>query len=198
MIPKDRLIAALRHLCAEEGGPRGVAMEIGASAENLSQILAGTLLPSGAPRGVGPGLQRKLERRYPGWANDKSNSAPQDEGLPQQLRLPPVTVVPTIQWGDLMKIRLPETFRITAPDDSMAPKVRLGKVLIFSSGEAPKAGDGVLVSDADGNCHFRQYRTGRAGTWQAFALNEAFQELDSRRDGLTVLAVLVAEEGRWA
>ncbi len=33
---------------------------------------------------------------------------------------------------------------------------------------------------------------------QACALNEAFQELDSARDGLTVLAVLVAEEGRWA
>ena len=38
------------------------------STENLKQIIAGTSLPSGAPRGVGPHLQSKLDAAYPGWS----------------------------------------------------------------------------------------------------------------------------------
>jgi hypothetical protein len=43
-------------------------MEIEASAENLKQILRGVTLESGARRGVGPNLQKKLEAKYPGWS----------------------------------------------------------------------------------------------------------------------------------
>jgi hypothetical protein len=68
MTAKDRLIEALKALCAREGGPTAVADEIGANDQTLKQIIAGTKLPSGRPRGVGPDLQRRLERRYPGWS----------------------------------------------------------------------------------------------------------------------------------
>lgn len=67
MSPRDVFVRALRSLCDAEGGPEKVADEAGVSAENLRQILAGTLLPSGRPRGVGPAVQRKLDERYPGW-----------------------------------------------------------------------------------------------------------------------------------
>lgn len=63
----------------------------------------------------------------------------------------------------------------------------------------PRPGDGVLVSDSSGGVYFRIYRAGRADRWTAVALNPAYgPDLDSERDGLRVLAVLKAEEGRWA
>lgn len=67
MSPKDHLIARLRALCAEHGVDT-VADATASSEENLKQILAGTRLPSGAPRGVGPTLQRRLDAAYPGWS----------------------------------------------------------------------------------------------------------------------------------
>lgn len=70
MTPKEHLIERLRALCGPGDGYQAIALEIDASAEGLKQILAGTKLPSGQPRGVGPELQRKLEARYPGWAKD--------------------------------------------------------------------------------------------------------------------------------
>ena len=74
MTPKRQLIEAFRALCEREGGHVAVADEIGANEQNLWQILAGIKLPSGEPRGVGPNLQRRLEQRYPGWANAPSQA----------------------------------------------------------------------------------------------------------------------------
>lgn len=61
----------------------------------------------------------------------------------------------------------------------------------------PRAGDGVLVRDDDGNHFFRIYRERRPGHWEAAALNPAFQALNSERDGLHVLAVMTAVFQRW-
>lgn len=68
MTPKEHLIHRLKVLCGASGGAEAVADQAGISADNLKQILAGTTLPSGAPRGVGPSIQRKLDAAYPGWA----------------------------------------------------------------------------------------------------------------------------------
>ena len=57
--PKLELIEALRRLCAVHG-VLVVADTIGANDQTLKQILVGTKLPSGEPRGVGPNLQRRL------------------------------------------------------------------------------------------------------------------------------------------
>lgn len=67
--PKDRLIAQLKALCKKHG-LETVAEQARISAENLRQIVAGRKLESGAPRGVGPTLQRKLEAKYPGWSDE--------------------------------------------------------------------------------------------------------------------------------
>lgn len=68
MSPKDHLIHRLKLLCAAHGGVEAVADKAGLSADSLKQILAGYALPSGAPRGVGPGSAKKLEAAFPGWA----------------------------------------------------------------------------------------------------------------------------------
>lgn len=94
---------------------------------------------------------------------------------------------------------LPRTFRICIEDSSMAPKVKPGAWVHFNCREVPtvRPGDGVLVRDSTGRPHFRIYRSGRPGEFEAHAVNEHFQPLYSERDGLTVLAVLTAVEERW-
>lgn len=66
---RDALIEALERLCQLHGGHKAVADEAGVSADYLWQILNGTPLPSGQPRGVGARLARKIDAKYPGWAN---------------------------------------------------------------------------------------------------------------------------------
>ena len=63
----DPAVHALKMLCDAHGGYKAVAEQAEVSAENLSQILAGTLLPSGNPRGIGARLKVKLTQAYPGW-----------------------------------------------------------------------------------------------------------------------------------
>jgi transcriptional regulator with XRE-family HTH domain len=109
--------------------------------------------------------------------------------------------VPSITWEQIkMSVRkngLPPVFRVQMVDNAMAPRAGSGAWVQFSSTEAARPGDGVLVRDALGNQYFRQYRAGRPGCWEAHADNAAFAALDSERDGLEVLAVLMAVEARW-
>lgn len=92
---------------------------------------------------------------------------------------------------------LPPQFRVAAPDDSMAPRVRKGELLELDTTLQPRAGDGVLVRDDAGHCYLRTYRERRPGHWEAAAVNPAFQALDSERDGLRVIAVVTAVFQRW-
>ena len=67
MSKKDQYVLALERLCKEHGGPDAVAFVIHSSADNLKQILNSTPLPSGNPRGVGPGIRKKLSAAFPSW-----------------------------------------------------------------------------------------------------------------------------------
>lgn len=93
---------------------------------------------------------------------------------------------------------LPELFLIEAPDDAMAPAVRKGQRVEFSTGLTPNPDDGVLVRDKVGNLYFRQFKPRRAGLWEAHPKNSAFLPLSSTEDGLEVVAVLTAVHGRWS
>lgn len=135
----------------------------------------------------------------PGWTDAQHSVAgepPARWAVAQVLSLPPV-YSPLITWGENMTKELPRKFRVAAPDDSMAPRVRTGELLEFDTSLQPRAGDGVLVRDDAGHHFFRIYRERRPGHWEAAALNPAFQALDSERDGLHVLAVLTAVFQRW-
>ena len=87
MTPKEAAIHALKALCGRvEGGYVAVADAANVSAENLAQILAGTKLPSGEPRGVGPKVAQALERAFPGWATPVPGTvlhAPRPYGAPR-------------------------------------------------------------------------------------------------------------------
>jgi hypothetical protein len=124
-------------------------------------------------------------------------------GVASQARLMsferPTLPPPIIQWGNLMTMgdSIPPEFRVTAPDEALAPRLRQGQRVTLDTRALPaRPGDCVLVEDKTGNIHLRIYSPG-VGRWTGRAENTAYQDLDSERDGLTVLAVLTAHEGRW-
>lgn len=127
--------------------------------------------------------------------------APAQSLMAQPVSLQAVQTVPSITWEQIKmsvgKDGLPPVFRVQMVDNAMAPRAGAGAWVQFSSTETARPGDGVLVRDALGNPYFRQYRAGRPGCWEAHADNSAFASLDSERDGLEVLAVLMAVEARW-
>lgn len=124
---------------------------------------------------------------------------PPSTGVAQYVSQGSPTVVPIFEWGDLMSLPLlPPVFKVAAPDDALLPTLRAGQHVELTTGITPRPGDGILVADANGNWYLRLYRERRRGEWIAHATNEAFEPLESIRDGLVVLAVVTATEGRWS
>jgi len=64
---KDPMVQALIALCNREGSYKDVAAIARVSPDNLWQIVSGTKLPSGNPRGVGPSLRKKITDAFPNW-----------------------------------------------------------------------------------------------------------------------------------
>ncbi|MCK6432012.1 MAG: hypothetical protein L6Q68_03120 [Aquabacterium sp.] len=87
-----------------------------------------------------------------------------------------------------MQIDIPKQFRVRVVDDAMAPLAPAGTICTFAV-QAPTVGDGVLVRDASGDLHFRQYRQRVGGGFEARPLNDAYSWLDSAEHDLTVVAV---------
>jgi len=94
MTRDDIRLTNLRKLVQEYRTITALAEEVGTSEKYLSQILSGTLLPSGKPRGVGNALARKLETgtmKDPGWMDldhDKdSTTANHPEHTPEEAEL---------------------------------------------------------------------------------------------------------------
>lgn len=56
---------------------REVARRAGVSPDNLYQVAAGTMLPSGVPRSVGRELRLKLDEAYPTWLDGIGDGQPQ-------------------------------------------------------------------------------------------------------------------------
>lgn len=80
------------------------------------------------------------------------------------------------------------------PDDSMAPEIHAGEFICFDPAVSPDAGDVVLLADQQGGLWVRRYRPKPGGQFEAVPLNTWHAPLDSRRDELQLLAVLV---GHW-
>lgn len=132
-------------------------------------------------------------------SESEDHPAAEGSGLPalaQQLIHPePIMVPRTIDWESLMSEPLPPFFRAVLPDDAMGIDYPKGAVVNFTTTELPaRARDLVLVADADGDVHFREFQQGRGDKWQAVALVSGYAPLDSESDGLRVLAISM---GRW-
>jgi hypothetical protein len=149
-------------------------------------------------RGIPPRQHAAIAQSL-GWSTDELLGLTVRKRLAQSVSLEKITVPTLIEWGEVVSEKeLPAVFEVQAPDDAMAPRVRVGQTIKFDRTIEPRPGDGVLVRDASGAPYFRLYRAGRPGEWEAHALNEAYRPLDSVRDGLQVIAVLVGVNARWA
>lgn len=121
------------------------------------------------------------------------------ETVAQYLIHPEIEHAPHIDWGAKMTTDdLPDVFWLTMKDNAMAPRAGTGKRICFSRKLQARAGDGVLVRDRTGELYFREMRLATADRWTAHASNNIFAPLDSVADGLQIVAVLMAEEGRWS
>lgn len=78
MTYEDPAVQAFRRLAASVGGVKVIAAVIDANRQSLDQIIKGVKLPSGASRGVGPGLRKKLSEHYPGWLTSSPTDTPAD------------------------------------------------------------------------------------------------------------------------
>lgn len=97
-------VTALQALCTREGGYKSVADALGVNDQSIYQIVTRKKLPSGRPKGIGPGLRDKLNSRYPNW--NKSVEIADD--MPQRLKAALATVasmlrsIPEDQWGNAL------------------------------------------------------------------------------------------------
>lgn len=207
----DPAVAALVELLRREGGEAVVGAVINANPKSLYQIASGRRLKSGKPKGVGRQLREKLERHYPGWLSLASTAlgerpagyaaagkvAPLNPGsartrIPLQARIAP----PKIGWEALSMSDLPPEFETELPDNAMAPEAPRGTRCIFITACQPEPGDWVLLRDAGGRIHCREYRVLPDGQWEAHAINRAFLPMRSHSDDLEVLAVFDGHRGR--
>ena len=100
----------------------------------------------------------------------------------------------TCTWEFILSaVPLPPRFRLSMPDDALAPGTPRGTTLIFSTSAAPVFGHGVLVEAADGARHVRRYAQAPHGQWIAEARNSAYVSIASET-GAKVLAVVIGRE----
>lgn len=107
--------------------------------------------------------------------------------------------MPFLAWENLMQLDdVPDRFWTAAPDNALAPRLSAGRHLLIDRTLAPRGGDAVLVKDSSGSLHLRIYVPGPAGRWTAVPDNtQHFHTLESDRDGLKIIGVLDAVQGRW-
>jgi SOS-response transcriptional repressor LexA len=179
MQSREVLVNALTALCAREGGYHAVAAEAHVSADNLWQILHGTLLPSGKPRSVGARLAAKLDARYPGWMNAQyAPKGVQLQTVAREVSHPPnntqpmpanqVPVIGTLEMGEESMFELrsltdgkpigqvpalsdkPGTHAVRVFGDNLYPAVRHGAVLVVDPNAPAVEGELALLETMDG------------------------------------------------
>ena len=95
--------------------------------------------------------------------------------------------------------KLPKSFTLVLRDGALGDEFPKGSIGYFERYEPgvvePIEGKGVLVSDREGNPCVRIYEFQRAGQWRAVAHAKGYGALESERDGLTILAVMLG--GFW-
>lgn len=114
--------------------------------------------------------------------------------LAQELSHPGLPNAPVlIDWSRVLKPPLPDQFTLIVRDESMVlndpPSMHPGDFAIFSSASSAAPGQVVLISDREGNVYIRRYQQRTPTRWAAVARNDAYETLDSERDGLKVLAI---------
>lgn len=193
-------IAEIRHanlqaLIEQHGGLMRFAELIDRSHSHVSQLRNRSPRGDGKERSMGSVMARHIERSlglHSGWMDTPHppNRVGPDVQITETIR-PHIDEI-AIDWEDLMgSADLPDEYRVQMPDRSMEPGTPLGTWLVMSRSAPPTPGHGVLVRDAAGILYVRRYVQGTSGRWSAEATNAAYATLDSERDALQVVSVVI-------
>lgn len=172
----DPMVDALKILCKQEKGHEFVADKAKVSAANLDQIIKGVKLPSGRPRGIGPGLRAKLTAAYPNWLGVKKIIPPETSNVtPGPNIRGSVPLLSSVQAGafkevldrysgeDGMMDQIPTTvpvnrytFALRVQGDSMEPKFTEGMLLIVEPEMDAQHNDYVIVKNGSEETTFKR------------------------------------------
>jgi hypothetical protein len=131
----------------------------------------------------------------PNWGLDVAQARAVQLVHPVRLVSQPQAQPSLFEWEELMSLKnLPAVFRVALKDASMAPDLLQGDELTIDTRMQAQPGDLVLARDDGGALYVGLYRVRRAGgPWALVPTNEAFEPLESARDGLVVVGVAVQE-----
>jgi hypothetical protein len=207
-VTEDPIVAALRRLCEDEGGPSAVAERAGVSQENLKQILSGVRLPSGNPRRVGSRLREKLTSAFPEWLSSVTTLAAaarpdykmvRDITIPQYaaggamgggllLRDQPGlihswTVTPEWIQKNVHSITSPRNLAIvTGFGDSMRPLYNPGDPLLVDRGVTSVDFDGIYFFRVGSEGFIKRLQRIPGIGLRAISENKAYEAWDIRED----------------
>lgn len=131
----------------------------------------------------------------PEWLSTGSRDGGQPTPLAGGLAHPmsharPIVDLPRFTWEQLMTADMSQPFELVVEDDALTPDIFKGCIARFDPAREPAPGRPVLVRDASGQFHLREYEAGPSGRWRAVARARGFRPLDSESDGLTLVAVM--------
>jgi SOS-response transcriptional repressor LexA len=90
-------------------------------------------------------------------------------------------------------------FWIGLTDDAMAPHARCGASVCIDTTLTPRAGDGVLVADPMGRTFVRILQPGVSpANWSAVPSSPGYPTMNSQRDRLRLVGVVVSVRQRWS
>lgn len=173
------------------GGAKGLAELLG-----RPKMRAHLLNIRDGRRGMGDALAADIEDvtgKGRGWMDRQhtvAGESPPPYSVAHAVSLPDVSdALPLYRWEDIMLKETPDTFRAALVDDALAPQYPRGTEIVWTTRRRAAPGRLVLVRDAHGQLHARQFRQSTLpGRWIAAALNPAFATLEDS-DSLHIVAV---------
>lgn len=177
------------------GFARGLGCRVDAFSPRLAKEIKG--IASAAAPGLRAGLDRLAGPKGSAPVNNLTAESWVDQSVSHFER----TVLPTITWEDAMRgDELPTEFCLVAPDDALAPKLRAGTKIIWSTTKPPKLGAPILIRTREGHVYMRLMgERPLPGGFIAAPRTQGptFRTFDSEKDGLTILAVFDGLRGDY-
>lgn len=186
---QDRVEIAI----AEGFRPSHLAKAAGVSSGAVSQWRSGETMALKLESAIGlAALTGWSVEWWSAGVGPRVRQAPAPAGVAHAMSHDAYSMPTQLTWDALMKTdALPQQFIVAMPDDALSPNVPKGTRLIFDCGTTASPGMGVLVKDAGGRRHIRRYAQGVGDSWLAQAVNPAYATLESVRDSLAILSVMV-------
>lgn len=176
------------------GLPEGGSRPTKATLAKIREVLGPGATPEWVLFGIGPGPT-------------VGGIDPNQED-PEDMRIALTLAIPFLMWSEVSMVTLfndnpalhhvrrvaasrtasKRTKQLEVPDDSMAPTLVHGDAVQVEPGEEAAPGDVVLVKDGEGRHYLREYRE-RPGGFDAHPHNPVYATLESKRDGLSLIAV---------